>query len=301
MKGQAMKGQAMQRRDDMTARGAFTITEMLVVTAIISLLVGILMPAVSSARVTARMNREKAAARQLMVAYNNYTVFNKDKYMPGYLIDDGIRVVDQQGRSVADLSVPPAAARYPWRLAPYLDFTMEGLYVNGQRQQLEEMRQIDEWHYFYFSSLAPSLGLNATWIGGDQDEQGFSVLARRLFGQFYARTPTEVVHPSRLLVFTSARGLDPLNLIDNLGVTEGYFRVRSPRLNTIEGDRWPAEYGAVTDPADFGFVSMRGGRGAVTAFVDGHVETLGERALRDMRHWANRAETPDYALAPQDP
>ncbi|MHC5112959.1 MAG: type II secretion system protein [Planctomycetota bacterium] len=275
-------------------RRAFTITEMLVVVGVMSVLMGLLLPALGGARRTARQHRELSAARQMMVAYINYANMNRDQVLPGFQYD--LRAVNAEGRSIGSFAIPEAEARYPWRLAPYLDFNLQGLYVNDQERALEEMAQIDEWHYYYFTSLAPSLGLNATWVGGNKKELGFSPTALRNFGRFYVTSISEVYHPDRLIVFASARGVDPMGMLENNNVTEGYFEVRSPRLLAQDGERWTEEFVAGDDPGAFGFVSPRYGKAAVTAFVDAHVEAMGQRELRDMRYWANRAESFDYGL-----
>lgn len=279
-------------------RRGMTLVEMLVVIAVVGVLVGLVLPVLSEVSSSGRKTNEMSAGRQLMLAYTNYANVNRDAVLPG--VKSGLNAHDAGGRAIADVTIPIAAARYPWRLAPYLDYTFRGLYKNGQERVLEEIENLeDESYSIYFRSLAPSLGLNATWVGGNQDELGFNRSFLDVFGRFYVTRMSEVERPDRLLVFASARGLDPLD--DATGVVEGYYEVRSPRLNVVEGMRWPETFDAGDRPRDFGYVSPRYAGAAVVAFMDGHVDTFGQDKLEDMRHWANRAETIDYALEPTGP
>jgi prepilin-type processing-associated H-X9-DG protein len=51
-------------------------------------------------------------------------------------------------------------------------------------------------------------------------------------------------------------------------------------------------------PIHYGYLSLRYGGSAVTAFLDGHADTLPEKKLRDMRHWADQADSPHWKLQP---
>ena len=272
-------------------RRGVTIVEIIVVVGVITVMLGLLLPVAGSVRTHGRKVREMSAARQLMVAYFNYAADHRDAVLPGYKL--GSRARDHRGHAVGD----PAAARYPWRLAPYIDFALHGLFVDSQRELLAELEQTDPDTYVYGISLNPSLGLNATWVGGNERELGFNRTFEDLFGPFYVRHCGEILHPERLLIFVSARGEDPMG--SGLGPVEGYFRTASPWLTVVEGDRWSQEYESGGDPVDFGHVSLRYGGVAVIAYADGHTGELDERRLRDMRHWANWAQTADYALTPR--
>jgi prepilin-type N-terminal cleavage/methylation domain-containing protein len=279
------------------ARRAFTIVELLVTIAVIAILVGILMPALGHARSAAHMTNEMAAARDLMLAYILYAGDNNDHILPGY--KDDLPATDQYGTPLEEVTAPIVAARYPWRIAPYLDFNFRGLYKNEHEDVLEEMKYTSHENYVYIVSLSPSLGINAAWVGGDQNQLGFNKTALDTYGKFYVTSLTEARFPERLLVFTSARGLDPMGVV-NGGIVQGYFKVMSPRFSASGGYLWAEYFRQAKNPTDFGFVSPRYRGKAVTAFIDGHVGGLGEPELADMRHWANQADEPDWALEPLD-
>jgi len=271
---------------------AFTIIELMVVIGIIAILVAIALPAMSRARMTARRSSEMQSARQLMVAWSAYAGANRDQVIPGY--KSGLNAWTRDKRLVSEVTVPVAMARYPWRLAPYLDWNLRGLYVGEVEELLDRIEYTAESNYVYVASVSPALGINATWVGGDENELGFDALQTQIYGRFYVSRTSEVVHPSRLMVFCSARGVDPQSYA---GTVEGYFRVRSPCLISEE-HRWSPEWSASADPSEHGQVSLRYSGSAVCAFVDAHVEALAEPSLRDMRHWSNRAEKHDDALVP---
>jgi len=272
-----------------------------VVIGVMGVLVGLLLPALRAVKGVGRQTSEMNAGRQLMLAYAAYAAVNDDAVMPGY--KTGLPAYDQAGRSIAEVALAPlAAARYPWRLAKYLDYQFAGLYGDEHRELLEQMEQQDYSEYAYIVSLSPSLGLNATWMGGNQSELGFNQTAISAFGRFYVTRMSEVIHPSRLLVFASARGIDPVDETNPFaGPVEGYFEVRSPYLNSVQGYRWSEDFNAGAAPGAFGFVSPRHSGSAVAAFVDGHVDAMSEEKLKDMRHWANKADRPDWALEPLGP
>lgn len=85
--------------------------------------------------------------------------------------------------------------------------------------------------------------------------------------------------------FTVAFGT-PGNLADQ--VTPPYLTTR----------KWSENWTASLAPNQWGFVAPRYDGRAVTAMMDGHVQTMDQAGLQDMRHWANTADRPDFILKP---
>lgn len=276
-------------------RAAFTLVELLVVLGVIATLLAILLPALSGARRSALMTSEMVGARDLMLAWSVYADDNNDAVLPGYRT--GLPAADLQGESLEFAYGGIIAARYPWRIIPYLGYEMRALYRDDHEALLEALEQRDRAEFNYFVSVSPALGINATWVGGDQTELGFNPVQIQNYGTFYVSRRSQAFHPERLMVFTSARGLDPSFQTKNV---EGYFKVTSPRLTAGGEPRWGGPWRASAPPDEFGQVSLRHSGKAVAGFVDGHVDTLDERAITDMRHWANRAMDRDYGLEPID-
>lgn len=64
-------------------RGAFTLVELLITVAIVSVLVGILLPSLAGARSAARAARCMVQARQLQLANDLYAADHDDRFVPG--------------------------------------------------------------------------------------------------------------------------------------------------------------------------------------------------------------------------
>ena len=279
-------------------RCGFTVVELLVTIAIIALLLGLLVPTFRAVRQTGNQTLEMSAARQLMVAYYNYANAHKGAVLPGYW--PGGQAWDASGNPIDTV----AARRYPWRLAPYLDYNLRSMYLNENEDLLERLENSDPGLYRCAVSLFPSLGLNATWIGGNADQGGFDEdYILDYFGRFYVTRMTEARRPESLMVFASARGTDPDpalgNVFDEGEVVEGYYQISSPSF--FGGYLWSEEFDPSDPPVDYGYLSPRYGGSVVAVFLDSHVGLLTKKQLQDMRYWANDADSQDWTLVPPPP
>ena len=292
---------------------AFTIVELLVVIGIVGLLLALLFPALRAIKTASRQSTEAGAAKQLMAAYVNYAAVHDDKVLPGYAgqipVDPGpndpvrvLRAFDAAGKSISGSGNPPldiARKRYLWRLAPYFSYNLRGLYTNEQDELLERLEQTDYKTYLYLASIAPALGLNSEWMGGDE-EYGFRPIGHIYrsvidYNQYYLTSIAQGFHPSKLLVFASARGIDPES--QSTAPVEGYFKVQSPYFAEINpACRWSENFIAGEAPVRYGYISPRYGGNVVIGFLDGHADVLTQEKIRDMRYWANWATKEDWRL-----
>ncbi|MDA3873241.1 MAG: type II secretion system protein [Kiritimatiellae bacterium] len=266
----------------------FTLIEVLVVIAGISILSTLIVTAAGSAMNKALRTREVSAARTLAQGYLLYATDHGGRLMPSYANDPAW---DEEGNVIPH----PVNARYPWRLAPYLNYNVRGVYLlhKGQARSSEE----DNDTYYYRTSVHPALGINMLFFGGDESGtsgQGLRPIPAHeaVYGQFCVTRLSQAVSPSTLIVFASARhnGSD--------GHAPGFHRVESPRFT---GSRWADEWDPAAEPAAFGFVDLRYDERAVVSRLDGSAGLVGEGVLRDMRNWSNqaaRANDPDWLLHP---
>ncbi len=269
-------------------RRGFTLVELLVVIAIITLLVSLVATAAKYARGASASTREIALGRQLITAYTAYATDNRGQLMPGfYGLNPALPATDERGNPLSGQT----AHRWPWRLAPYLDFQLQGLVQDPFL--LEDLRYTTQFSYFV--SLYPSMGLNSVFMGGDSSSAGlgFNSALESLYGKIPLTRLSQAKRPADLIVFGSARTNAPYEP-GAPPVIEGYFRITPPRM---PGANWAQSWDPAAPASDWGSVSMRlDKRRAAFAFLDGHVGTLDDGEVRDMRRWSDRATGPDWVL-----
>ena len=265
--------------------------ELILSVAIIALIAGLLLPALSLVKQSSLKTRELAAARQLMVAYSAYAYDHNGVLMPGfYRLNGTLPAFDEAGNEL----IGERKTRYPWRLAPYLDYNLRGLYLDKHVLSELQSQPLND----YWISVAPSLGINAVFVGGDyQDSAMADPRVQRYFGTVHLTRLSQARHPPRLIVFASARysGEDlPGPLPGGRPFIEGYFRVDPPY---VASRKWEPRYDPQGKDLEFGHVSLRHHfRRAVIGFFDGHTGALDEAQIQDMRHWADQATSPDWTI-----
>lgn len=293
---------------------AFTLIELLVVIAIIATMIGILLPALGSARASARAVREQAGMSQLLTAYQMYADDHRGKLMIGFLsndhwdqmVEDNAEPKDLSGQSVGML----AGQRYPWRLIPYLNYQFEGIYMDPRvTESLAASLDADEDSFHtqsenhrmrYVASLYPSFGLNSYFVGGgaNGDNLPWSAAGRRIFGKMHVDKLHQVRRPSYLMSFSSARSVTEPSLLPGYGTIEGYFIVKPPHLYSTSGRQWDDTYSANTETpeSNSGGVSLRHKGKGIAGMLDGHAEQWGWDEYNDMQHWSNNATSRDWEV-----
>lgn len=309
-------------------RVGFTLIELLVLVGVLGVLLAVLMPAMSSFRGQAQRTVEQNHARQLMIGFAAYANLNEDRVMPGHA-PANFRVFDREGQLIRGNMLREAKRRYPLRIAPFVDFDIRALLLGDVLELLESYPMGGETsqHHQYAVSFAPSLGMNTQWIGGSSAPDSNLppallpsghpdfALWNQLFdmSRYYVTRTSQVRHPERLIVFASARGSIPLlsgtgeeeTNGDELGLmtapAEGSYQVLSPRTSALSPEsRWSERFDPGDEPANYGYLSFRHNREAVTALFDGSVSMMDQHRIRDMRHWSNWATDEDWVLPQRD-
>ncbi|MDF1809845.1 MAG: prepilin-type N-terminal cleavage/methylation domain-containing protein [Phycisphaerales bacterium] len=298
-----------QRRMSNDRRG-FTLIELLVVIAIIALLIGILLPALGKARLTAKAVKEQSGMRQTMIAYTMYADDNRDKLLTGFpnstiwdkMVDRGEDPKDFNGDSLGQT----VGARYPWRLISYFNGNFEALYQDERVvEQLSEAMgsttgSAADHSLRYVISLYPSFGLNSYFVGGGApgDPIPFSDIGRRVYGKFHVSKMYQPRSTSNLMVFSSAHDFASPTFLPGYGIVEGSFIVKPPYLYSTAGRQWENQYNehAELPERNAGRVSLRYNGQGIAGMLDGHAEQWGWDEFNDMRHWSDQATERDWML-----
>ena len=274
---------------------AFTLIELLVVIAVIALLVALLLPALGKARSAARTVRELSAGQHLMTAYTLYADDSRGSLIPGYCPPEWVDPVPLPGAptlSVLDDAGQPVfgvpAQRYPWRLAPYMQYNFAGLYKDEKVLR----RYLERPDFQYLVSLSPSFGLNSTFCAGDADRSGFNPTATRNFGSFYVTRIDQPARPSRQIVFASCKGVNP----DGGALLPGFFRAEGPFTRTRLWLTTPPTQNPDALPVQYGNLDYRHEGKAAVMHFDTHAELQDFRTLDDMTRWASAATRPAWTI-----
>ncbi len=264
---------------------AFTLVELLVTIGIVAALATLLFPLGKVISRSGQAAAEINGAKSAVTAWRAYAGENNGTLLPGYLDFMAASKAGVRNSAGQNLSFP-VSARYPFRLAPYLDYQLKGsLLVNKQKAITDD----------YTVSVAPSFGMNITFVGGDYGGGSDMVPSAQSFatyGKFVVQNINEIYSPSQLIVFASAR---ITGAQENF---EGYNAVKSPNL---QGKRWPDTFEESRPYYDYGAIHPRFSGRAACAMADGHVELIKYADLFDMRRWSNQAaeaDDKDWTLKP---
>ena len=280
----------------------FTLVEILVVVAVISLLLALAVPGMTGLRNRAASIRELSSLRALSTAWTQYATDQRGWLLPamyGMPPLSPLPAFYEDGQPIPESvfgNQRAVVARWPHRISRWLDHQVQPLAVTTEPWQVEACSDGDLMKQLYFASLYPSFGLNGMWVGGDQERYGFmpeSIGGKpNPFRNFYASRLTEIRHPERLVVFASSRTNQDACATGS--VREGYFRLESPQWL---GPQWTASYDA-TMASTSGNVSARWSGKASVANANGSVELVPVDELRDMRRWADQADASEWRFKP---
>jgi len=230
---------------------------------------------------------ELSAARGLAAAYAAAAADHDGELLPGY--DDSAEGYKMpHGPWVSSA----AAHRYPFRLAPYFDYNIDGtILLTRNKAQLASLGMPNEE---YAASLYPALGMNSTYVGGEY-RKGDS---GETMDKECATNLSQVPNSSRMLVFASAARKNGDKVID------GYFELVPPNKRVKVWTGSDTVDKEDPSPERYGNVAFRHNGQAVCGFLDGSVRMMGPKELRDMRLWSKNAQikdNPDYTIEVSKP
>ncbi|NDC00296.1 MAG: type II secretion system protein [Verrucomicrobia bacterium] len=247
----------------------FSLVELLVGVVILAVLAGVSGAAYQKAMGKASLAAEVNAGKNLTQAYFLAASENGGRYLAAY--DQTARnqtVLNAQGRPV---SMPEVKYRYPFRLAPYFNYQMEGtILVNRNEAQIIRQMGSGGMMYDYGLSVFPAMGINRYLVGGSFDANGGLEHSGECI-----RTPGQA--DKSVIVFASAGSSE----------VDGYEYVTPP--NGPRGQWSSAPWTKDSDPGNYGHVAARFDGKAVAGFLDGSVRVLSLDELRDMRLWSRNA------------
>ena len=248
-------------------RSGFTLVEMLVVIAVMGLLAGVSLGAYQKVIAKASMGSEISAAKNLIQAYQAASIENGGRFLAAR-DPTAIGVKNANGQNI---SRPEVLSRYPFRLAPYFNYKMEGtILVNRNESQIVKIMGSSGFMYDYGVSVFPAMGINRYLVGGSVSPNGVIQYPEECV-QSLAQADQSVI------VFASAGNPD----------VDGYEYVTAP---LGPGGQWSSgKWSKGVDAGNYGHVDGRFDGKAVCAFLDGSVRVLSMDELRDMRLWSRKA------------
>lgn len=313
----------------------FTLTETLVVSAVVSIMIGLLLPALGGAREAARQTACAAMQKQLVTGLHAYGA-SEDEWIPGF---------NTSGRALWPAATPSAIARLS--RDPHAPVQVNDWMTPALRDEPLPANREERFYTLFERIACPCMELRApVWIGGDQgspamadwldagtreNTRGVSYLMPTNFQLFggprVARDAIITQHSSvRFLELARICRLradyaprqDQVGLASRkIAVADG-FRYLGVNVIDFDASYSHANWGSFTERSacdiDSRAWGRRGGGGTGynlgvvyrhkhrlnAAMWDGHVEALSPRDSRDPALWAptRSALLPAVALDP---
>ncbi len=231
-------------------RAGFTIVEILAVIGTITVLLGLLLAGLQAARNSGQTTVALNQLRQLHMASTAYTGSNADRYMPGYLDDEGqsqwrVRYKYESGGQIA----PRLARTYPWRILPYLDWSYQTMlgYVTEDQEWIDRVPRKGDVNTISPEAIdiadVPWFGYNAYYVGGWWETEPGERTRMRFANAEWEQTPTTsggapIVTKGRLVVQSEGRAVDPTRLILFGGATRRDPGIYTPENGYEAGAAW---------------------------------------------------------------
>lgn len=301
---------------------AFTIVEMLVVIAIIGVLVGLLMPALSGVRKRSAKMNELNNLKHIHHAWTMYGQNFNDAALPGFLEPEvqqpaapGFRGwgVKYEYPDRSEIVLDPAVnvtGPWPWRLLKYLDYNHA--LIHGHLDEAEDsvfglMNEAEEVAY------EPAFGYNALYVGGWWEMHpigGAQTPRPRFFNHCepgtsrYISIPTtisQIKRSSEIVLVCSSSKLPMGGHMRFSPITPGSHYVTPPWVAGVQHwghDPATLDHTGVDVLVPEAHCPIGRYTGAVAiVWADGHTDSQMPTALRDQRQWFDGATSVTFTHA----
>jgi len=286
----------------------FSITELMIVIAIIGILISIVYPALNAARKSAKKTHELSLISQVGKAWTMYSVGHQDRLLPGY-VSAPVQEYQEVAWAFPDESIVPPAPNYdpdlpndagpwPWRLLDYLDNDWRSLlFYRDVDWDGSAGRLIDHAGVI---ATEPAFGYNGYYLGGNwfidnhsnrptYEFNAVSLTDERVVN-VVSTVAAHIKNPTRQLVFCSTFLADigtHTNLSDDTPGT--YFAIPSILARV---QKWEV-LGSNLVEANFETPIPLGRFNGLPAicYADGHTESVEIETLLDQQLWISKAET----------
>lgn len=272
---------------------AFTLVEMLVVIGVIAILLGLLLTGLRAAMGSGNKTRELSALRQIFYGWSMYSNTNEEQILPGFIDinTQDLWNVEYRDQKKQELD-PQYTQAWPWRLAPYVDYSWE-LLCGYRSDPEEELSAIPAAEV----QSQPFFGYNAMYVGGWWTANAATGPAVLKFDDYVTRTAGSFARPDSMILFSGATERAPGDYKPNENdLLPGSHWVSPP--NQAQTKIWQASLGgpnAIDVVAANAAVPLnRYGPSIAILTSDGGAQSATINELLDMRRWVSAADKRDW-------
>ncbi|MDP7008097.1 MAG: prepilin-type N-terminal cleavage/methylation domain-containing protein [Phycisphaerales bacterium] len=282
----------------------FTLIEILVVLVVISVLIGLLFPALRGSVIRAKKTSELNKIRQVGAAWAMYSVSNLDRLLPGHLTTRIQERWDVAWAYPDESLVPPApfyeledpniAGPWPWRILDRMNYSWD-LLIDYKPRTWNDMQVTDHAEEI---ATQPAFGYNGYYLGGFWETDGHFHTPRLKYSKVVlqhgqvesvvARVASQIPIPSKMVTFCSsfyAQIGEHRHLEDDI---DG-FNLAVPRI-LAEVSQWePLDDGVEVFEDTSPPLGRYNGLPAIF-FADGHVDDVRIDELADQSMWIPTAK-----------
>ena len=291
-------------------RLAYSLVELMVVLAIISILIAMSTTGLMYLRRSAAGIDQANDLRQLGLAWSQYNVDSRDKFVAGWISrnsqrdlrlvlaypDDGII----SPAPTFDDALPNTAGPWTWRLAPYLDNDLEPMLDQEMRDIMPITDYAERGEHIAYH---PAFAYNGWYVGGHYEfsqeqnrpilEFSHSRLADRTYKNVVAESLSRMQHPSSTFVFMPGAFMaktGPWGISDGDSFGPDWFEVTPPVL--ADQPLWTQlsmdDIETLRDDVAIPRIGLD--QRIPVFFADGHIRTQSMTDLMNQSHWIDAAK-----------